>query len=291
MYSYLRDFFDTFGYERYDADHLLGVYRKIESDERAYERFLRACHRYDEEIDCDYYEIIADADKIAEWLMINEYTAELLIFICLSKKLRERYIELGIDLSIYRDSMLDLKYKLDECKVVKGIVGSFVASWFSGFFALTRFALGRLQFEIIQLKCDYEREEVKLPKGSNVINVHIPRTGTPIDKESCDESYLAAKEFFKDKIDGVCAFVCSSWLLYPENKDILSKSSNTYRFMSEYDIIEWGIKKNRDDLWRLFDTDEKNVERLPADTGMRRAYIEHMKNGGKVGYGFGIRIG
>ena len=56
------------------------------------------------------------------------------------------------------------------------------------------------------------------------------------------------------------------------------------------DIVESGVNRRGGDLWRLFDTDEKDPEKLPADSSMRRAYVSHLKNGGNVGWGFGVLI-
>jgi hypothetical protein len=122
-----------------------------------------------------------------------------------------------------------------------------------------------------------------------VIKVHIPRTGAPMDKESCDESYAQARAFFKEQVGENPAFLCDSWLLYPENKEILSPHSNTYRFLSEYDVVSWRTNTG-EDLWRLFDTDEKNPARLPTDTTFRARYVEHLKKGGRVGLGIGIKL-
>jgi hypothetical protein len=90
-----------------------------------------------------------------------------------------------------------------------------------------------------------------------VINIHIPRTGTPMDVQSCDESFARAKAFFAEETGEVCAFVCSSWLLYPEHEQMLSHESNVYKFMKRFDVFRSGTSKGRGDLWRLFDTDEK----------------------------------
>jgi hypothetical protein len=200
------------------------------------------------------------------------------------------YLESGIDLQIYKDTVLDLKWKIEECKIVKGICGSFVAAWFPGFFNMTRFALGRLQFELIPIGFDYEKNGIKLKKDKSiVINVHIPRTGTPLDKMSCDRAYAQAREFFKDKIEKNTAFICDSWLLYPENKHIIPPHTNTYRFLSEYDVVEWKTNTG-EDLWRLFDTDEKNPSRLPTNGSLRACYVDHLKKGGRVGTGVGIKL-
>lgn len=291
MREYLIGFFREFEYEDTDARHLLRAYDTIAANETASKLLIDALSAYESDIRTDYEaEILRKSKEISKITMLHPYTVDLLVFLCMTKHLKAVYREKELDMQIYRDSVLDLKWKLDECKAVKGICGSFVASWFPGFFKLGRFALGRLQFEIITMKRDYEKNGVKLEKDkSKVINVHIPRTGTPMDKESCDKAYAAAREFFKEQVGENCPFVCHSWLLYPENKEILPPHTNTYRFMSEYDIIEWGMNEGQD-LWRLFDTEEKHPDRLPSNGSLRRCYAEHLKKGGRVGWGFGVKL-
>lgn len=291
MKEYLIEFFKEFEYENADAQCLLNAYDKIAVNENANKLLEEILAAYEAEMAMDYQtELFDRAKKISEITGVHDYTVELLVFICMAKQLKIFYAQKGIDMQIYKDSVMDLKWKLEECKLVKGICGSFVCPWFCGFFNMTRFTLGRLQFEMIPTWENYEKDDIKLEADkTKVINVHIPRTGAPIDKESCDKSYAQAREFFKDQIEGPCVFICYSWLLYPANKEMLSKNSNTYRFLSEYEVISWRTNHG-EDLWRLFDTDEKNPDRLPADTSMRRCYIEHLKNGGRVGSGFGVKI-
>lgn len=291
MRRYLVGFFNEFEYDTLDAQTLLCAYDKIISDEKAGKLLCEIISAYEKNIETDYgTEVFERTKRISEITGVHSFTADLLAFILMTRHLKEVYTEKKLDMQIYKDSVLDLKWKLEECKLVKGICGSFVAPWFCGFFNLTRFALGRLQFEIITTWQDYEKDGVKLEADkSRVINVHIPRTGTPLDKESCDKAYALAREFFKDEVGENCPFVCFSWLLYPDNKYIIPQHTNTYRFMSEYDIIGWETNDG-EDLWRLFDTDEKDPEKLPTDTSMRRAFAEHLKKGGKVGCGFGVKI-
>ena len=288
MKAYLDGFFKRFDYSEEDSAFLMGAYDKIIKNAETKNIWEKSISIYDESIDCDYKEILMLADDVASKLYLHEYTVELLIFICLSKRTQKIYEERGIPDEIFYNSMLDLKYKTDECKIVKGIVGSFVAEWFVGFFNLTRFALGRLQFEIKDFEEHYEKNGKRLTPESKVINIHIPRTLTPLDEESCNDAFQMAKLFFEKEIGPACAFVCYSWLLYPENKKILSENSNVYRFMSKFDLIKSGISKNGDDLWRIFDTDERNCNRLPVNTSMRKAYVNHLKNGGKTGWGYGV---
>lgn len=288
MINYLKDFFLELEYEENDARVLTSAYKTIESRPEAIRIFSAALQRYEDDINCDYDSIIADVDKIAEMLYIHDYTVELLTFICMSRRLKERYIESGIDLDVFHETVLDLRYKTEECKLIRSIVGIYPPSWFFKFFQMKRFAFGRLQFEIIELGYDYKKNGASFNRESKVISVHIPRSKKPLDKESCDEACQIAKEFFKGEYDAPCAFVCHSWLLYPENEKIIPEKTNIYRFMSRFDIIDSGVYKDNGNLWRLFDTEEKNYDKLPTDTSVRRAYVEHLKNGGKTGWGMGI---
>ena len=247
---------------------------------------------YETDVKRNYGEILSETDKAAEIAGVHKYSAELLIFILFSKRLRELYKQNGISDKIWFDSMCDLKWKLWECKAVKGSWGSFVAGWFPGFFNLTRFALGRLQFEIVEFDGEYEKDGKKLKKGDKVINVHIPRTLTPLDKESRDDAYAQAAEFFRDMTDGApIAFVCSSWLLYPEAEKILPAHSNIRGFMADYDIIRSKVDEEGDyhNMWRLFDMDfTGDFNDYPEDSSLRRAYKKFLLDGNRTGSGYGV---
>ena len=286
MRDYLVDFLDRFGYDTADVAVLLAAYDRLAQDAR----WDEALGLYEADVGCDQSRVIALADEAAVAVGVHEYTAELLIFLCMSRRLKREYEVRGWADDIFTGSMLDLKYKLEECKLVKGIVGSFVASWFRGFFDLTRVALGRLQFEVVKFGHTYEKDGVVLTPESPVINVHIPRTGTPMRPVDCDEAFAWARTFFADEVGDPCAFVCQSWLLYPAHEEMLSHESNVYRFMKRFDLICSGDSRNMGDLWRLFDTDEKRWDKLPADSSLRRAYVERLKAGGRVGWGHGVYI-
>ena len=288
MKTYLEKFFKKFDYPENDVAILINAYDKIIADSSTEKLWEKAIKMYEEDIKCDFREIIAIADDVALKVCLKEYTVNLLMLICLSRRTEQAYKEHNISEEIFYNSMCDLKYKLKECKLVKGITGTFVAMWFGGFYNLTRFGLGRLQFEVINYNGYYNKNGRILTPESKVINIHIPRTETPLDEESCTDAFNRAKEFFKDEVEGKCVFVCSCWLLYPENKKILPKHTNIYKFMERFEIVESGVLKDDNNLWRLFDTEEKNFNKLPSDSSVRRTYIEHLKNGGKTGWGKGL---
>jgi len=289
MREYLNNFMTKWEYTNEDKEFLLNAFDKIWANAEAKAEFERILGVYESNIKCDQYkEILVPSQNAGYLANVHKYTSGLLIYMCMTKHLKKLYEERGINDQIFYDSMLDLRYKLEECKVVRGMVGSFVAWWFPGFFDLTRFALGRLQFEVVKFGHNYDKNGIKLTPDSKVINVHIPRTGTPMDKESCDAAYAQAREFFKEEAGENCPFICHSWLLFPEHENILPKHTNVYRFFSEFDVFESGENEG-DDLWRLFDTEDRNPNRLPTDSSLRRNYVEHMKKGGKLGWGLGVR--
>jgi len=236
--------------------------------------------------------ILEKIPLINEQIKGNEYTTAEVIFSLLTKPCLEFYKSEGLSEELWFDTMQDLKYNMLHCKDIKGIWGTFVAPWHIRFFEMTIFKLGRLQFEIVPFDADEFRVGDKVIKrGEKVINVHIPRTLTSLSPEACEDAYSKAANFFADELKGLpTTFVCFSWLLYHENKDILPEYSNIRKFMLRYEHIytDYDPEGERRDAWRLFDMDYTgNVDDFPEDTSVRRAYKEHMKKGGKTGCSYG----
>ena len=119
MRAYLTSFFADFAYEEADAAVLLAAYDRITSDAAAAVSWQELLDAYETDINCDYAELLKRADGVAAAVSLHEYTVELLLFICFSRHTKAAYIARGLDLQIYHDSMLDLKYKLEECKLVQ----------------------------------------------------------------------------------------------------------------------------------------------------------------------------
>ncbi|MBE6697428.1 MAG: hypothetical protein E7581_02785 [Ruminococcaceae bacterium] len=293
MKDYLSWFFANFSYDAADSAALLAAYDKLMANPEAAALLEGAIATYEADINCDYNALTAQSKKAARLASIHNHTTDLLLFICLSKHLRELYAQRGIDDAIWHDTVLDLKYKLEECKLVRGVRGMFVAFWMPGWFKMTRFALGRLQFEIVDFGREYQKDGITLGKESKVLNMHIPRSGLPLSKELYEDSFARAKAFFQKQLppdqcpDGKVPFVCHSWLLYPRMTEFVSERSNVLRFMKEFEILSWD-DSDGESLWCLFDTAERNPDRLPTNTSLRRAFVQRLKSGGRVGWGYGI---
>ncbi len=218
------------------------------------------------------------------------YTVYLLGLILLTEECARYYLAEGYSREVWRDNFADLKYKAIECRLVKGIWGTFVPEWFARFYCVERFTFGLLQFEIVNFDKRFEGNVFHLTGEDKIINVHIPRTGNRLYPQEVDRACTRANRFFKEKFGFKrIIFQCESWLLFPKNKQLLKPNSNLYSFISRFTIVGSGEFENYNEVWRLFDCEYTgDIEKLPADTSLRRAYVDWMKKGGKTGWGYGI---
>ncbi len=289
MKEYIVSFCEEFQFPAEATAALLNAFEKLTENPSAMDLFQTQIDLYRHDELTDYNEALSLVNKASQLSGANPYTVFLLFYICLSQHTRELYEQKKIDYSIFYHSMSDLKYKLYECHKLYGVWGTFVANWFPGFFQLTRFALKRLQFETEIFHNTYSNNGYTLNPGDIVLNVHIPSAG-PLLHEDCLESYRMASAFYKDLfIQKPTAFVCSSWLLFPSHKEFLPEKSNILTFMNDFDIITSGHSEDQDVLWRIFYKEYTgNVDELPKDTSLRRAYIDWLRKGNQPGYGYGV---
>ena len=292
MIEYARGFMNEIGFDGDATESLCADLAKIYACHEAKALWEECLAAYNENMNINYSQYLGMAKEAGEKVGVHMYSAHMLLLVCYSQHLRRLYREKGIDDSIWFDSMCDLKWKLWECQAVKGMHGTFVGGWFGGFFNLTRFALGRLQFEMIPFHGNYDKNGHHLTPDSKVISMHIPRTLTPFSPENCDDAFDRAAAFFKDKLNGEpIVFHCGSWLLSDINYQILHEKSNVRKFMDRFDIFEFTYDKEGEypNAWRIFDMDYTgNAEDYPEDSFIRKAYKNHILNGGITGSGLGV---
>ena len=190
------------------------IYLTIEANEEQY-RHLLASEAY-------YYEkgdYAAELKLLAEKTGLHLYTVEMLHLLFCIERLKVIYQERGYSEFLLKETMADLRYKLEECKVVHGIWGTFVFWWFKRFYECKTFKLGRLEFEWEELEFDYNET---LKKGAHVINCHIPSAG-PLHPELVEQALAQAYEFYGFAERGeVMPVVCESWLLYPPHYELFA---------------------------------------------------------------------
>lgn len=261
----------------------------IGENDRLYELFRSYEEAYWENPSIDYDQLLKDLEKAGKEEGVSHYTLDLLFLIGISRRTWELYEEKGISREIFHDSMADMHWKLLECHRMYGIWGTFVAGWFPWWFELKRFALGRLQFELIPFGDEYEKDGVVLHKDTTVINVHIPSCG-PLKPELFKDSYARAEKFYGDVLQGrPLVFVCHSWLLFQPHEEILPEYSNIRAFMADYDV--YGTEEGNGDLWRIFyGAEENGFENLPENTGLEKAYKKWLTAGHMAGASKGVYV-
>lgn len=257
-----------------------------------WEKITETYENYKIDIKTDIYDILLKIGAEYEAKCGNAYTFYLTVLLCFAEVLHQHYIDRGLAEEHFYNAVFDLRYKHDECVLVKGCVGTFVPDWFAGFFSIDRVALGRLQFELFDMPFDFILSGTEYKKGTKVINVHIPRTGTRLDHNDVEKSYKMAAEYFKDEFkDGPILFSCGSWMLFPWHKEVLSETSNMMQFYNDFEIVKWDYYADYSQIWRLFDCEyEGDPDKLPQDSSLRRAYVNRIKSGEKIGWGRGVFI-
>ena len=290
--TYLTDFLREFGY-RDEAKLTFGeAFDRLFADREAFRLFEEVRTRYEESPDAKPALLIQTADRLAEKCAIHRYTLYLLLWILLSESSKKVYAERHISEEMWRSNMLDLRYWCDHCRLVKGVYGTAWPEWPARFFAATRFSFGKLEFETDRFGKNYEEDGVVLRPDDKAIFIHIPRTGEPLRPEDVDASCAAASAFFREKF-GVkeVVFACHSWILYPENKKLLSEKSNMRSFLSRFDVVDVEEDTRYKDAWRLFDKDyDGDADALPQDTSLRRAYAQRIKEHLPLGVALGVWV-
>ncbi len=250
---------------------------------------------FEEERDWDGWKdnISPRLEKLAEKSGIHKLSLEMLMVLELSQAMKISFEEKGYSHSLFIDTCADFTVKLHECQSVYGVWGTFVAAWYPLFFYGKLVKLGRLEYEDAEFDYDllYDKCGIVLQKGSMIKSIHIP-SGEPLTQESCYASYKNAYDFYKeDLVDGKLICICDSWLLHKSTEEILPQTSNTVRFVRDFDIITNEDGDGFPDKWRVFGKDFENADiDLPEKTSMQKAYKKYILSGGKFGSGLGILI-
>lgn len=242
--------------------------------------------RQTKQIECT----LENRKQISEKSGINLYTVNMLSIIVSSKWLFEDYKSKGISEDIFHDTMKDIKYKLIECKQVKGVYGTFVEGWYNSIFEGKVIQLGRFAYE----KTTFG-EDTPLKLGDYVINkddvaysIHIPSSG-PMPLDVRLDSYKKAYEFFGNGKPVV--LMCRSWLIFSKNKEIFPPHLNLVSFGDDFHHLWDYADEEYLNCWRIFGVEyDGNPDNLPYDNTPRRAMVDYLKKGGVPGGAKGVFV-
>ncbi|MEC0148165.1 acyltransferase domain-containing protein [Paenibacillus alginolyticus] len=129
--------------------------------------------------------------------------------------------------------------------------------------------------DVTLAKADYD---LVLDENDDVLDVHIPAYES-LNIEKCKQSFEQALEFYKTYFNdyNFKAFICDSWLLTPQFKEILGADSNILKFSSMFTHVS-SVVRNSSFLFFVFSTSNPDLEKLPRKSSLQEAVYNHLKN-------------
>ena len=192
------------------------------------------------------------------------------------------YEKLGIPQETLLESMSDLGIWIRNCKRNYGYYGLVQArGWQVSIYRGLVTRHGRLECNTCHF---YQHDDITdnsgnvlLKKDDPVINLHIPEDGR-MDMKSCGISMQRMSNFFAEYRPDYDwkGFICESWLLDPQLKQMLPENSNIRKFMSlgyHYDLHE-----SDGSIFRIFGS--ADPQKIENPTTLQRKAAEFIKSGG-----------
>lgn len=286
MRKYVAEFLKQLSFSDSIIETVLSNYKKLEKHAQKPLFSLVDSYKSSNYITCE--RLLNTAEVISDTADIHKYTACLIIAVCLTEHMHNLYTERGISDEIWFDTVLDIRYKTEECMLVKNVCGIFVLDWFVKFYNLERFCLGRLQFELSRLGTEYKNKGKVYPADTQTIRFYIPRSLKPLTPESIDSAFAAAREFFNMPH---ALFTCNSWLLYGGFEGVFKAGSNIEQFRKRVDILSFASDPVGEypDMWRLFDMEYTgNINDFPENSSLQHSVKQYLLNGGVTGTAYGV---
>ena len=272
---------------------IIAAEEKIISNEKAnkiYESMYRAY--WLKKKNFDYFKDKTKA--LAEEINEHIYTVHLVLLLNCTKPLLAKYKSEGISEEIYWNSILDIKVKTLECKENYDIWGTFVEGWFRGFFNLTRFGLGRFQYDLSDFGEEiYEDNGIVIKDNEFVLGMHIPSHLGALTYDVRMDSYKKAFEFFGKTKGEYIVFMCSSWLVFEGYREVFKEGSNMADFMADFDIIknDYAEENIFSNSLAVFGMEYNgDTSKFPTDTSLQRNFIKYLNDGKRCGHGHGVII-
>ena len=189
------------------------------------------------------------------------------------------YQEKGISDRVFFDTMGCFTRFIEECREITGSPAFDREWWTARQISGELFRIGTLEYEM------------KNNGGRPVISMHIPSDAV-LTAGSCDSSVGEARIFFAEHFPeyGDRDYICHSWLLAPELKQLLPENSRILAFQRKFRMIEVNYQEDDYIQW-VFKTRGIPTADLPEKTLLQRNMKRYLLEGGKVGEGLGIWVG
>jgi len=195
----------------------------------------------------------------------------LAVQLCAALHTRKLYAEKGINDNIFIETLKSYQRFIGEHFVTYGYYGFDRGWWTYRQLSMRLFRLGVLEFE--------------WRKDKPTISVHIPSDAV-MTREALDTSYAWAKAFFAQQGGEYTGMFCSTWLLYPDLKNILPSGSRILNFQQDYEILELQPQA-QSIMTQVFKRKYDDLTQLPEDTHLQREIKKLLLQGGNIGNAYG----
>lgn len=228
----------------------------------------------------------------------NEGDSRLLKFYLMAGcKTYDRYQELHLSDEVFDETFSDLTIWSEVYCQEHGGYGLAEAGWLAKSVKMQLFRLGRLQFEPMLLEEELKGARETIPKGTPVLNVHIP-AGEPLEYEACLASFRQAEQFAWGTVtagaawkeegkNGRRVYICDSWLLAPELQKMLKPDSNIIKFQKLFDVVRVHHSFLQAEQ-RVFPAVLEDKSRYPENTALQRNLKRYLLGGKEPGIGIGF---
>lgn len=252
------------------------LYSKLEIEESAIAKFPAIASK----LNLDYIKnlFFTDEDGFFEYLDTNlkeDYLSILYIYINIAVDLYDTYVEKGIDLSIYYDTIDDIRIWANNCLKETGVYGLKEIYWVNEHLRMRIFKLGRLQFqkressEFVEMMKEHGLGDKV--KHNYFYFVHIPE-GERLSHDLVKDSYERAVKFFNDDM----IFAAESWILSDRLEMLFDSESNLIKFKNDYIVLSQ--ERNVNPIKRYLRNGTKLYDKVTT--------LE--KEGILIGEGFGV---
>ncbi len=207
------------------------------------------------------------------------------VYVAMLPHTRALHRRRGISEAVTKATMADVGRHFLIHREQRGTNGMTNPDWMMVHARSLIYQIGRLQFERGYLGTSTSRgiqaAGFLCEKGDPVISIHIPGHMGPMSPEACDDSFAAARPFFRKHFpeERPALAVCHSWLLDDQLGEYLPESSNIIRFQQRFRQAYRPEPNNRPTLEFVFRTPDRPLDELPQRTTLERAVVRHLRDG------------
>lgn len=192
----------------------------------------------------------------------------------------------GVPAEVSRRTFADLGRNIAVHRKRHGVGGLHAPGWQTLHFTGALYDLGRLQFERGKLgkttAAGIQAAGFAYRAGDHTLSVHIPDFSGPMSPQACDDSFERARNFFARHFpeERYTIAVCHSWLMDDQLGAYLPDSSNIVRFQKRFRLA-YQYEGDHDDgpLGFVFGRTIDDLDRLPRETTLQRAVVDHIRAG------------